>query len=187
MSCRWWRCGRAVFLSEQKKKLNLVCLPAGVVRLDVVIDWDPKPGSRSSIIDQKWLKWRRRRFRTERKPRRRKRGDPSGATPSWSLTSTPSPSRWPPGSSARSSTSAWRKVGSPGRFCTFPRPGYLVPEVPAAVCVSSVAAKGKNIRRGVKEVQKFINKGEKGWVPGVRGHVGWQLQGANTSGKVFTR
>lgn len=28
----------------------------------------------------------------------------------------------------------------------------------------SSAAKVKNIRRGVKEVQKFINKGEKGWV-----------------------
>lgn len=36
----------------------------------------------------------------------------------------------------------------------------------------TTAAKVKNIRRGVKEVQKFINKGEKGWVC----HV-WNLKG----------
>lgn len=38
---------------------------------------------------------------------------------------------------------------------------YLVPNVTVCVCVFA-AVKVKNIRRGVKEVQKFINKGEKG-------------------------
>lgn len=51
------------------------------------------------------------------------------------------------------------------------------------LCFSSTAAKVKNIRRGVKEVQKFINKGEKGWEKALGVivqhylHVFWPLNG----------
>lgn len=47
-------------------------------------------------------------------------------------------------------TGTWQGPG-PGRGGSAPSP-----------CDSLAAAKQKQIRRGVKEVQKFINKGEKG-------------------------
>lgn len=41
--------------------------------------------------------------------------------------------------------------------------GFWLESGSMCLCFYRPAAKVKNIRRGVKEVQKFINKGEKGW------------------------
>lgn len=60
------------------------------------------------IIDHKWRRWRRRKFR--RRVKKPVPGAPRGRTRSWSLTWTQSLSRWPPKNSARSSTNAWKKV-----------------------------------------------------------------------------
>lgn len=58
---------------------------------------------------------------------------------------------------AGTGTGAWQRPGH-GKG----RPGPGLGGAAPSRCASLAAAKHKQIRRGVKEVQKFINKGEKG-------------------------